>query len=249
METSQNVHTPSPEEFALMLREKWREIPATRQERLFSTELLDWSDRLLLGFWDECRRQTMTSEVRGWYHEKYKDMLAGKTMADVGPGMGIDGMFYASYGAKVTFVDIVEDNLKLLERICKLKGIEAEYYYIDDFFDFNFAHDFDVFSFIGSMHNAPFEFSKKEATAMMKFLKPGGKILMLAYPRERYIACGAKSFVEFGQKCDGERTPWCEWYDDEKMKQLFGPEFELDFSQNFGHQGIEFNFFEMTKKL
>ena len=47
-------------------------------------------------------------------------------------------------------------------------------------------------------------------------------VLMLAYPRERYEALGATSFEDFGRRCDGERTPWVEWYDDDKVRRLFG---------------------------
>ncbi len=222
--------------FSIKLREKWREIPGTRQGRMFSTEMLDWEDYEILEYWEECKRQTTIPEVRGWYQEMYKDAFVGCDLADVGPGIGIDGIFFAKQGARVTFVDIVEDNLKLLERICNLKGINAEFYYIDDFFNFHFKNRFDVFMFIGSMLNAPFEFSRRQAQAMIPFLRLDGKIIMLAYPKERYDSLGARDFVEFGKMTDGERTPWCEWYDDEKVKSLFGSDFRLNWSRNFGQE-------------
>jgi len=78
------------------------------------------------------------------------------------------------------------------------------------------------------------EFMKRQIEAMTKFMKVNGKVLMLAYPRERYIQSGAKSFTEFGKMTDGERTPWAEWYDDEKVEALFGPNFKLNWSRNFG---------------
>ncbi len=229
-------------------KKKWREIPATRQERLMSAQMLELSDAELLEYWEECRRQTTTPQVRGWYHEVYADSFRGMQLADVGPGVGVDGIYFAQRGARVTFVDIVRDNLKLIERVCRLKGIEAEYYFVEDFFNYNFAHDFDVYTFIGSMHNAPFEFSRKQVAALMSHLRPGGRVVMLAYPKERYEACGARDFAEFGRLCDGERTPWCEWYDDEKIGKLFGEGFVLNSSRNFGTDDIEFNLFDLTKK-
>ena len=48
--------------------------------------------------------------------------------------------------------------------------------------------------------------------------------------------------------CDGERTPWVEWYDDDKVARLFGPDLSLNWSRNFGHDGIEFNWFELTRQ-
>lgn len=233
--------------FAGSLRQKWCEIPCTRQERLISSEMLNWSDEKLLIYWEECRRQTCVKEVRGWYQDTYKDMFNGLEIAEVGPGVGIDGIFFAQHGANVTFIDIVQDNLILLERICSIKGIKANYYYIDDFFNYHFENSFDVFIFIGSLINAPFEFTKRQADAMMPFLKDGGRIVMLAYPKERYETLGARSFTEFGKMTDGERTPWCEWYDDGKVKALFGEKFVLNWSRNFGRDGIEFNWFDLTK--
>jgi len=235
-------------QFSKQVRQKWRELPTTRQGRIYSTDMLNWPDDRLLAHWEECRKQTCTPEVRRWYQNLYKDTFTDCDIADIGPGIGIDGIYFAQHGARVTFVDIVEDNLKLLERICRLKGINAEYYYIDDFFNYHFEHEFDVFMFIGSMHNAPFEFSQRQAEAMTPFLRVGGKIVMLAYPKERYLKLGARNFADFGKMTDGERTPWCEWYDDEKIKALFGPGFCLNWSRNFGKDGIEFNWFDLTKK-
>lgn len=244
MDTTKYINLPF---FSLQLREKWKEIPSTRQGRVFSSEMLNWSDEKLLTFWDECREQTSVPDVRGWYQELYKDMFLNCEIADIGPGVGIDGIFFAQHGARVTFVDIVEDNLKLLKRICHLKGITANFYFINDFFDFHFENMFDVFLCIGSLINAPFDFTQKQAHAMTQFLRIGGKIVMLAYPKERYEISGARNFAEFGKMTDGERTPWCEWYDDEKTKALFGNNFSLNWSRNFGKDDIEFNWFDLTK--
>jgi tetratricopeptide (TPR) repeat protein len=233
--------------FSSRLREKWIEVPGTRQGRVFSSEMLQWPDDQLLSFWEDCKKETCVLEVRGWYQNVYKDMFRGCNIADVGPGVGLDGIFFAQHGANVTFVDIVEDNLKLLERICKLKGIEAKYYYIDDFFNFNFEDNFDAFLFVGSLINAPFDFTQRQVKAMTSFLKTGGKIAMLAYPEERYEQSGARDFAEFGKMTDGERTPWCEWYDDEKISALFGNDIMLEWSRDFGKDNAEFNWFDLTR--
>jgi hypothetical protein len=97
------------------------------------------------------------------------------------------------------------------------------------------------------MINAPFDFTQGQLKSMLTFLRPGGKALMLGYPKERYIQLGARSCEEFGKMTDGERTPWCEWYDDEKIRSLFGPDFSLNWSRNFGQDDIEFNWFDLTK--
>src|SRR5215468_2866917 len=137
------------------LREKWREIPATRQERQFNSDLLRLSDAELLDYWEDCRVQTSKPEVRGWFQEAYKERLRGSRLADIGPGVGVDGIWFAQHGAYVTFVDIVADNLLLLERLCGLKGISADYYFIDNFFEYRFASPFDCLLCVGSLINAP----------------------------------------------------------------------------------------------
>ena len=239
--------SPMDNDFTQQLRNKWQEIPATRQDRAFSSDLLDWPDDRLLEYWDECRQQTTTPNVRGWFQGLYRDDFTGLEIADVGPGVGVDGIYFAQRGAHVTFVDIVEDNLRLLKRICTLKGISADYYFIDDFFSYRFTKQFDAFLFIGSMINAPFDFTQRQLEAMLTFLRPGGKVLMLGYPKERYIRLGAQSCEEFGKMTDGERTPWCEWYNDEKVRMLFGPGYQLNWSRNFGSENLEFNWFDLTK--
>ena len=136
----------------------------------------------------------------------------------------------------------------MLKRLCDLKKISAEYYYVDDFFDYRFSAPFDVFLCVGSLINAPFDFTQRQVAALMKHLRVGGTVLMLGYPKERFEALGARDGSEFGKMTDGPRTPWAEWYDDEKVRKLFGPQFRLDWSRNLGHQNIEFNWFELTRR-
>ena len=234
-------------QFEIKLRDKWCEVPVNRMERVFSRTMLTWSNTKLLEYWEEGRFQTSTPEVRGWFQELYKNELTGKQVADIGPGIGVDGIFFAQHGAQITFVDIVKDNLLLIERICSLKGIDADFYFVDNFFNFNFAKIFDVFMAIGSFINAPIDFMKREINAMSPFLRHKGKVIMLGYPKERYISLGAQSCEHFAKMTDGERTPWVEWYDDDKVKTLFGSNYVLNWSKNFGEKNIEFNWFDLTK--
>jgi predicted nicotinamide N-methyase len=239
----------SPEVFAQLLREKWRELPAGRKLRMFSSELLALEDRELLDHWNLHFEENNRPELRGWYQQRYKDQLRDKRVLDFGAGFSVDGMFFAEHGAHVTFADIVEDNVAVLRRLATLKGIRAEFYFIDDLFRFAFSAPFDVILLIGSIHNMPFDLARKEVATLIEFLKPGGMVLMFAYPRERYIQSGAKDFEEFGRLTDGKRTPWCEWYDDEKVRALFGPALSLQWSRNFGVDDTEFNWFELVKPM
>ena len=230
------------------LRDKWRELPATRLDRMFAEDLMLFDDKALLIYWEQCRKELCIPQVKGWYQSYYKEMFQGKHIADIGPGIGLDGIFYAQHGARVTFIDINKESLALLERICKLKGIDAEYYFIEDFENYTFAKMFDAFVCIGSLINAPFDFTKKQVAGLTKHLQPGGKVLFLGYPYERFLASGAKDGAEFAKITDGERTPWEEWYDAVKITQLFGSKFILNWGVNFGKDNIEFNFFELEKR-
>ena len=187
-------------------RDKWREVPGTRQERVFTADLLALDDASLLAYWERGRQETTVPDVRGWFQDLYRDRLAGLDVADVGPGIGIDGFFFASHGARVTFVDIVADNLQLLARLGRLTQLTVETCLAEDVFDIRLPHEVDVLLFVGSLHNAPFALSQREAASLTRWLRPGGLVLMLAYPRERYEALGATSFEEFGRLCDGDRT-------------------------------------------
>jgi len=234
--------------FEEQTRNKWREIPATRMGRMYSADLLEWDDDRLLTYWEQCRAEVSVPGVRGWFQKLYADEFRDRDVLEVGPGIGIDGVHFARHGARITFADIVEENLTLLRRIGGLMGVEADTYFIDDFFTYCFEKQFDAFVFIGSMHHAPFEFSQRQLIAMTPFLKPGGKVVMLSYPKERFDASGARDFAEFAKTTDGERTPWAEWYDEEKVGALFGPEFTLNWSRRFGKDYIEFIWFDLTKK-
>lgn len=233
--------------FAGRLREKWREMPAGLESRALSSDLLGLSDWELLRRWEIHREETSTPEVRGWYQQKYKDALRGRRVLDFGCGFSVDGIFFAQAGAEVTFADIVEDNLVVLKRITAQKGVAADFYFVDDFFQFRFSNSFDVMLFLGSIHNAPFEFARREVGALLDFLRPGGMALMLAYPKERYVRSGTRNFEEFGRLTDGERTPWCEWYDEEKARALFGARMNLRWSTKFGRCGDDFVWFELER--
>ena len=59
--------------------------------------------------------------------------------------------------------------------------------------------------------------------AALERLKPGGRWMELVYPRERWLREGALPFEEWGRLTDGDRTPWVEWYDIEKVRRRLFP--------------------------
>lgn len=229
--------------FASKLREKWREVP-THERRVFSRELLEMDEAKCLDVW----RENDATPERQWYREHYGPLVANKDVLDLGSGFSTDGMYFLRQGARVTFADIIEDNLAATRRVAEHFGLNAEYYYIDKLTRFRLPHTYDFIFAIGSLHHSPFALAKKEVKAVSEFLRPGGLFMLLTYPFERYVSSGAKDFHEFGQKTDGDRTPWAEWYDDDKIRALFGPGFELRWSKVFGRRDKpDYNWFELVK--
>lgn len=212
---------------------------------MFSRDLLKLEDEPFLRAWQD----NNSSHERQWYRDHYGSMVKGKDVLDLGCGFSVDGIHFAKCGARVTFADIVEDNLAVTRRVVAHFGLPAEYYYIDSVKRFRLPHDYDFIFAIGSLHHSPFALAQKEVAAVARFLRPGGLFLLFTYPKERFMLSGANDFGEFGRKTDGERTPWAEWYDDAKIRKLFGPGFELRWSKNFGcHDEPDFNWFEVAKQ-
>jgi 2-polyprenyl-3-methyl-5-hydroxy-6-metoxy-1,4-benzoquinol methylase len=232
------------------LRKKWVAVPTTAQESESTTKLLTLSDEALLAEWERCRKDITTGAQfthRGWYHALYADGMRGKKILDVGSGFGVDSITFAQRGANVTFVDLVETNLRVLERLCKIMGLDDVRFVL--FNDLHSLHpldtDYDVIMAMGSLHNAPERVMKPEYQELLRRLRIGGRWLQLAYPRSRWIREGRSPFSKWGELTDGAGTPWCEPYDLDKLLMMFEPaKFEVVLYVESFHLGL-FNWFDL----
>jgi hypothetical protein len=112
--------------------------------------------------------------------------------------------------------DIVADDLALIRRVAALEGLAGriDTHLIDDDLSFaGLAPGYDVIWVVGSIHHVPFEIARCEALAVLALLKPGG----------RWLREGALPFADWGRMTDGERTPWAEWHDIEKVRRRLAP--------------------------
>ncbi|MBI2513661.1 MAG: class I SAM-dependent methyltransferase [Opitutae bacterium] len=239
--------------FLERLREKWREVPGSTQDRAFSGDLLQMPDAEFIARWQSWYENNCAGEngypVRGWYHDLYAPLAArGGRWVEIGSGLGYDGTFFAEQGAHVTFVDIVESNLKTIERVCRIRGIRnVEFVVMRELADLNQLGEFDTVLAVGSLINAPFEMMCEERRVIASHLRVGGRWLELCYPRERWEREGSLPFSEWGKRTDGERTPWVEWYDLPKLTAALQPHrFDAILDRNFHNN--DFNWFDLIKR-
>jgi len=235
-----------------VLRGKWGEVPHTEESRARSEQLLSLSDADLLHTWTEGLLDSSTGkafDVRGWYQLLYKDIFRGKNVMDIGSGLGFDSITYAEAGAQMTCVDIVESNLEVVKRICKLKGLtNLRFCYLRDLSSLDgLPTDYDAIYCQGSLINAPLEVTRIEAQALLQHLPVGGRWIELAYPKKRWARDGRMSFTEWGRKTDGG-APWMEWHDLDKIKAFLAPaQFEVVFTLDFHHS--DFNWFDLIRRF
>ena len=240
------------DEILTALRKKWCEVPSTTQGRIYSSDLLKLDDEEFRQTWFELYQNNCGGDgfsVRGWYHELYQPLanLGGKWL-EVGSGLGYDGVYFAGYcGANVTFLDIIEDNLLVIERICKLLDIKnVTFKHLKNIETIEELGSFDVILAIGSLINAPFEFMCRERKALADHLVDNGRWLELAYPPERWAREGCLPFSEWGKKTDGQNTPYVEWYDLAKLTQSLLPH-KFDVVLDYPYHSSDFIFFDLIK--
>jgi hypothetical protein len=143
---------------------------------------------------------------------------------ELGSGLGLDGLRFASQGAHWTFADIAADNLAMIERIAALKGLKVTTHLIGSDLSFDkLDSQFDAVLACGSIHHVPFDIARQECLNVLKKLRIGGRWLELVYPKERWAKEGSPAFDKWGKMTDGDRTPWAEWYDADKIRARLAP--------------------------
>ena len=202
------------------MAKKWQEVPAgadtdgrRQSSEILAQPLIDWE-----------RLYDNAADLRGWWWRLYSPQFKGKRILEIGSGLGFDAVHFASAGAEWTCCDIVQSNLDVITRVARSRGLAIKTILIEGLASFDaLSDDYDAVWANGSLINLPFAEAQAESLAIIQHLKPHGRWIELAYPRERWVREGSPSFSTWGAMTDGEGTPWVEWYDMEKLKQRLFP--------------------------
>ncbi|HZT26073.1 MAG TPA: class I SAM-dependent methyltransferase [Pseudolabrys sp.] len=233
------------------LAARWHEVPVGRAERQSLREILPSDDRALLDWWQQ-RIDGLTKNdelfATDWPVHVYGPTFSGKHVIEVGPGIGKHGVPFLLQGARVTFVDVAEETLALIRRICALKKLgNCDFVHLRSQADLTrLPQNVDAVYANGSLHNAPAHLMKPEFVALAQALRLGGRFIALTYPKIRWQREGELPFDKWGEKTDGPGTPWVEWYDLDKMLAQLAP-FTFRSLMSFDLWRGDVNWFDLIK--
>lgn len=230
-----------------VLRAKWSEVPFTIVDRVKTRELESLNDADLLNLWTRGFHERAPISESGWAHLLYKDVFNGKNILDFGSGLGFDSIYFAQHGARVTFVDIVTSNLSVVKRICKIKELESvAFCHLEDLSSLEtLPRNFDFVYAEGSLIHAPLEVTRMELAAVLDHLAVGGRLVMLGYPKTRWLREGALPEAEWGKVTDGG-APWVEWLDLDKVMWLLHP-VKFEPVLHFELHNSDYNWFDLLR--
>lgn len=185
---------------------------------------------------------------RGWEHERYAALFQDRDVLEIGGGLGYDGLIYSSRAKSYTYAELNELQIIFLKRIHGLLNATAnvQFEHMADVFEHPFSRRFQAFYAHGVLHHVPFEMAKGQFENIDKYLDAGAIVVLLMYPRERWLRAGKPSFKKFGKYTDGG-CPWAEYYDEEKAVALVGSNYKLEQVIKWGRSNSEFVNFEFEK--
>ena len=176
--------------------------------RVKTSDLLKLNDQDLISEYEKLISGDLGS-YRTFYEERYILNSDAKSILDLGCGLGRDGLFLAELGFKVTFADVINENIDLVKRICKLKKLECKFYKLNSFEDYSKLGHHDLISYGVAYIIIQKKLQKNNNNYAKKSLIPNTKFLILSYPFNRWYNDLCKPFSEWGENTDG----WAPWTD------------------------------------
>lgn len=185
---------------------------------------------------------------RAWEHERYSILFKGRKVLEVGSGLGFDSLNYTKSTCSYTHAELNTEQLEILKKVHAVFKTSStiNFELLDKPFTHVFKNKFNAFYAHGVLHHIPFEDAKKEFENIDKYLEVNSIVVLLMYPKARWIDAGSPPFESFGNSTDGG-CPWAEYYDEDKILKLVGPNYKLKESIYWGRNKSEFVNFELEK--
>lgn len=224
-------------------REYWQHAP-TGFGKISSADLLKLDDKTFDKRW----REQYDSRVNHYFEERFfnrycADLFHGKRVLSFGSGMGVNELQFLRTGTQLTCADIVETNLRVIEREAKLEGLKGlSLIHLSDPGTGDFGGPYDYIYIWGSLMTMPFDVQRQVMHAFKQALAPNGRMYLLLYTRAFLEAyCQVDSPTLFARASDpsvGElHNPWSDWHDDAKLMDLAGGDMVIThrqfWNQNF----------------
>lgn len=219
-------------------RAYWRNIPrAGGAHPMNSTELGVLSERDLERLWErEMGKAHKKSERRLGVSLALEGIRSAPSprVMDFGSGFGFYGfaILLGHPGAHVTFADINEENLKIVERVARLKGWQKRARVVavrdEKAKDLEGPASLDLIVSMGVLHHTPH--AREIVRNLSPLLTPGGTFEAMLYNRAYQEAMESITGMDldatgFGALTDPRKgdfaNPYSESYDETKARDLF----------------------------
>jgi len=129
-----------------------------------------------------------------------RDAVRGKSVLEVGCGMGSHAVLLARSGARLTAIDLTARAVEMTRRRLDMLGLPARIEQADSE-DLPFKDaSFDVVWSWGVIHHSAS--TERCISEIARVLRPGGRLVVMVYYRHslvRYLHCGAIRGVMFGE--------------------------------------------------
>lgn len=226
-------------------RRYWRHAPSGAGKHDTSS-LQCLSDAAFEAVWDDAfvRRFRQYPEEDVWLRQMAGE-FAGRDILSIGSGLGLHEIHYMKGGARIVCCDIVESNLKAVQRIAAIKGLPRVPVIVLDGGDVPLPGSYDVVFLYGSLMAMPSPQQRDLLRRCQSALRPNGRIVLMLYTWEfARDACGWSTKdqfdpVAFARASDptvgSEHCPWSDWHDRDKLEELTDNRFRVTREQRWNN--------------
>lgn len=129
-------------------------------------------------------------ETRKYFVEPHIPLFAefekwrGKTVLEIGSGIGTDTINFMRAGADLTSIDVSEESVKLAKKRAEIFGFDPERIHVQNAEEFSFPRTFDLVYSFGVIHHTPNPRAVIERAAAHQ--DPGQELRIMLYSKFSY---------------------------------------------------------------